>query len=86
MYHQSKVGINPPATTKRPEFPIVERGKNKEKQSMVELVKWLQSERYLINNKSDTMTEKFEKEHQWELSRNRMIDKTIQKIVELMVD
>ena len=86
MYHQSKVGINPPATTKRPEFPIVERGKNKEKQRMVELVKWLQSERYLINNKSDTITEKFEKDHQWELSRNRMIDKTIQKIVELMVD
>ena len=88
MYNQSKVGINPPTTTKRPEFPIVERGKNKEKekQRMVELVKWLQSERYLTNNKSDTMAEKFEKEHQWELSRNRMIDKTIQKIVELMVD
>jgi hypothetical protein len=52
-------------------------------QKFVELVKWLQGEKYLIDNHSDTMTEEFEKEHQWELSRNRMIDKTIQKIVEM---
>lgn len=52
-------------------------------QKFVELVKWLQGERYLIDNHSDTMTEEFEKTHQWELSRNRMIDKTIQKIVEM---
>ena len=38
MYNQSKVGINPPTTTKRPEFPIVERGKNKEKQFFIELL------------------------------------------------
>lgn len=52
-------------------------------QKFVELVKWLKGEKYLIDNNSDTMTEKFEKEHRWELSRNRMIDKTIKKIDEL---
>lgn len=46
---------------------------------LVELIKWLQGEKYLINNNSNTMTEKFEKEHAWELSRNRMIDKTIKR-------
>lgn len=51
----------------------------------IELIKWLQSEKYLINNNSDTMTEEFEKEYAWELSRNRMIDKTIQKIEELSI-
>ena len=50
---------------------------------IIELVKWLQSERYLIDNHSTTMTDEFEKEHAWELSRNRMIDKTMQKIVEM---
>lgn len=80
MYTYTKVGTNPPTTTKRPEFPVRKRGNDTK---MVELVKWLQSERYLIDNKSDTMSEEFERKHQWELSKNRMIDKTIQKIVEL---
>ena len=48
-----------------------------------ELIEWLEGEKYLINENSTTMTEEFEKEHQWELSRNRMINKTIQKIKEL---
>lgn len=48
-----------------------------------ELIEWLNGERYLINHKSTTMSEEFENGHQWELSRNRMIDKTIQKILEL---
>ena len=48
-----------------------------------ELIEWLNGERYLINHKSTTMSEEFENVHQWELSRNRMIDKTIQKILEL---
>lgn len=80
MYTYTTVGANPPATTKRPEFPMRKRANDTK---MVELVKWLQSERYLIDNKSDTMSEEFERKHQWELSKNRMIDKTIQKIVEL---
>lgn len=52
----------------------------------VELIKWLQGERFLINCDSDIMTEEFEKEHSWQLSRNRMIDKTIQKINELTLE
>ena len=48
-----------------------------------ELIEWLNGERYLIDHKSTTMSEEFENGHQWELSRNRMIDKTIQKILEL---
>lgn len=51
--------------------------------TLSELIEWLNNERYLINHKSTTMTEEFENEHKWELSRNRMIDKTIQKILEL---
>ena len=51
--------------------------------ALSELIEWLNGERYLINHKSTTMTEEFENEHKWELSRNRMIDKTIQKILEL---
>lgn len=50
-------------------------------QKLAELVKWLQGEKYLISHNSNTMTEDFEKEYAWELSRNRMIDKTIQKII-----
>jgi len=52
-------------------------------QKFIELIKWLQSEKYLIDNHSTTMTEEFEKEHKWELSRNRMIDKTIQKALDI---
>ena len=50
---------------------------------MTELVEWLKGERYIIDTKSDTMTEEFENAHKWELSRNRMIEKTINKITEL---
>ena len=52
-------------------------------QKFIELIKWLQGEKYLIDNHSTTMTEEFEKEHKWELSRNRMIDKTIQKALDI---
>ena len=51
--------------------------------ALSELIEWLNGERYLIDHKSTTMSEEFEKNHQWELSRNRTIDKTIQKILEL---
>ena len=49
---------------------------------MKELIDWLKGEKYIIDKPSDSMTENFEKEHLWELSRNRMIDKTIKKIEE----
>jgi len=52
-------------------------------QTSVELVKWLKSEKYLIDETSTTATEEFEKKHQWELSRNMMINKTIKKVLEL---
>ena len=52
-------------------------------QKFIELIKWLQGEKYLIDNHSTTMTEEFEREHKWELSRNRMIDKTIQKALDI---
>ena len=50
---------------------------------LLELIEWLKGEKYLIDENSTTMTEEFEKEHKWELSRNRMINKTISKIEEM---
>jgi len=56
----------------------------KEREKLLSLLKWLMSEKYLIDENSDTMTEEFETKHKWELSRNCMIDKTINKIGELI--
>ena len=47
------------------------------------LISWLKSEKYLIDEHSTTMTEEFENKHKWELSRNTMINKTIDKIMKL---
>lgn len=47
-----------------------------------DLIEWLKGEKYIIRCEQDKMSEEFEKEHTWELSRNRMIDKTINKINE----
>ena len=47
-----------------------------------ELIEWLKDNKYLIDEKSETATEEFEKKHQWELSRNMMINKTITYIQE----
>lgn len=47
-----------------------------------DLIEWLKGEKYIIRCEQDNMSEEFEKEHAWELSRNRMIDKTINKINE----
>lgn len=52
--------------------------------TLQKLINWLNSERYLIDNKSSIMTEIFENEHKWELSRNRMIDKTVNHIHSLI--
>jgi hypothetical protein len=52
---------------------------------MDELIEWLKGEKYLLDRDPDKMTEDFEKTHSWELSRNRMIDKTIKKIEEMAV-
>lgn len=47
-----------------------------------DLIEWLKGEKYIIRCEQDNMSDEFEKEHAWELSRNRMIDKTINKINE----
>lgn len=47
-----------------------------------DLIEWLKGEKYIIRREQDNMSDEFEKEHAWELSRNRMIDKTINKINE----
>ena len=55
------------------------------------LIEWLNSEKYIYTNdrgfyaaygEDKFTTEEFEKEHQWEISRNRMIEKTIRYISE----
>lgn len=51
---------------------------------LCELIQYLKGKKYLIDETSCNMTEEFEKEHQWELSRNVMINKTLKKIEELI--
>ena len=56
------------------------------------LIEWLLGQRYIywedgksfIYGESDSTTSEFEEEHQWELSRNRMIAKTIRFLKEEM--
>lgn len=55
-----------------------------DKDSVIELLAWLKSKKYLIDEGSDTMTIEFEREHEGELSRNYIINKTIKKIFELV--
>ena len=52
--------------------------------SAVALISWLDDQKYTnIDETSDNMTEEFEKEHQWELSRNSFINNMIRKLKEL---
>lgn len=48
---------------------------------LIELIKWLEGERYIIP--SERMTSVEERAFLYQTSRNRMIDKTISKIKEL---
>lgn len=48
---------------------------------LIELIKWLEGERYIIPY--DRMTSVEERAFLYQISRNRMIDKTISKIKEL---
>ena len=50
---------------------------------IIELIQYLKGEKYLIDENSCTMTEEFEKENQWQISRNVMINRTLKKIEEL---
>lgn len=55
--------------------------------NVLALVEWLKGQGYIIDrDEPEKDTEKFEKEYQWELSRNRMIEKTLNKIEELKQD
>ena len=52
--------------------------------SIYALISWLTDQKYInIDETSDTMTEEFEKEHQWELSRNCFINNMIRKLEEI---
>ncbi|GAA0083377.1 hypothetical protein [Clostridium sp. CTA-6] len=64
-------------------------------QKFIELIKWLEGQKYgyLLEDKKTwvnygELNDKFpydEDKKKWELSRNRMIDKTIQKIKEIII-
>ena len=48
------------------------------------LISWLNDQKYInVDETSDNMTEEFEREHQWELSRNCFINNMIRKLEEL---
>ena len=48
------------------------------------LISWLNGQKYTnVDENSNDMTEEFEREHQWELSRNSFINKMIRKLEEL---
>ena len=51
--------------------------------SVKALISWLEDQKYRIDETSEDMTEEFEKEHQWELSRNCFINMMIRKLDEL---
>ena len=48
------------------------------------LISWLNDQKYInVDETSDNMTEEFEREHQWELSRNCFINNMIRKLEEI---
>lgn len=51
--------------------------------SVKALISWLGDQKYRIDETNEEMTEKFEKEYQWELSRNCFINKMIKQLEEL---
>ncbi len=56
----------------------------KEVTNKTELIGWLLGEKYNnIDENNDNMTEEFEKQHQWELSRNCFINKVIKYIEQM---
>ena len=56
----------------------------KEVTNKTELIGWLLGEKYnIVDENSDNMTEEFEKQHQWELSRNCFINKVVKYIEQM---
>lgn len=53
----------------------------KEVTNKTELIGWLLGKKYnIVDENSDNMTEEFEKQHQWELSRNCFINEVVKYI------
>lgn len=53
--------------------------------SIPDLIEWLSGEKYAdVDENSIDMTEKYEKQHQWELSRNCFINKVIKHLEQFM--
>ncbi len=56
----------------------------KEVTNKTELIGWLLGQKYnIVDEKSDNITEEFEKQHQWELSRNCFINKVVKYIEQM---
>lgn len=56
----------------------------KEVTNKTELIGWLLGQKYnIVDENIDNMTEEFEKQHQWELSRNCFINKVIKYIEQM---
>jgi hypothetical protein len=51
--------------------------------SIMALCSWLEDQKYIIDETNENMTEAFEKERQWELSRNCFINKMIKLLEDL---
>jgi hypothetical protein len=51
----------------------------------VDLIQWLKGEKYICGEDGKPMTDEFDKNHLYENGYNRMIDKTIAKIKEMML-
>ena len=50
----------------------------------MKLVEWLLDKKYIIVDEDSTeMTEEFEKEHQWELSRNCFVNEIVRHIINM---
>ena len=56
----------------------------KEVTNKTELIGWLLGKKYnIVDENSDNMTEEFEKQHQWELSRNCFINEVVKYIEQM---
>lgn len=65
-------------------YKAIDAHKEKEAANKAELIEWLLGEKYnIVNENNDNMTEEFEKQHQWELSRNCFINKIIKYIEQM---
>lgn len=58
---------------------VIDTGEN----NISDFIKWIEGKKYItVDENSDKMTEEFEKEHAWELSRNTFINECVRKLKE----